>query len=326
MDKYSSDLLISIVIPVFNGARLIRQTISCCLNQTHRNIEIIVINDGSTDKTEDIVKGIYSDKRIRYIYQQNAGLAATRNLGIQNAKGSYILFLDHDDLIAEDHLINFAKQIGTNFQISMGFSGYATFDDKNTINIGLTLFGSSSKLGQNIFNRNLAYPIHSILFNAAMVKKINGFNLSFKQCEDRDIILRMLQESSDIFFTNKITCFYRLTAGSMSKRHFENASYMNSLIEKGASSGLLKKKTIFRMKARAIFPFFRNELTNGSIKHKISQIKESYHLLKWGWLDLFVFLIFISVDRFKLKLLCKRNQKINLSSLSNIKQLLNPRQ
>lgn len=87
--------MISVVIPAYNAGRFIRRTIDSVLAQTYTGYEIIVVDDGSTDNTGDIVKNYGS--KVRYIYQQNAGDGAARNTGIYTAKGEWIAFLDHDD-------------------------------------------------------------------------------------------------------------------------------------------------------------------------------------------------------------------------------------
>jgi len=87
--------MISVVIPAFNAGRFIRRTIDSILGQTYRDYEIIVVDDGSSDDTAELVKS-YGAK-VRYIYQENAGDGPARNTGIQAAKGEWIAFLDHDD-------------------------------------------------------------------------------------------------------------------------------------------------------------------------------------------------------------------------------------
>lgn len=88
---------VSAVIPCYNHARYVGEAIASALAQTWADLEIIVVNDGSTDNTADVV-GQYVDPRVRYVYQSNRGLSAARNLGIQMARGRYVGFLDADDL------------------------------------------------------------------------------------------------------------------------------------------------------------------------------------------------------------------------------------
>lgn len=88
--------LISVIMPCFNGAAHVRQGIASALQQSHREIELIVVDDGSTDETPEILRSI-SDPRVRVLTQQNAGVCAARNNGLRAATGDYIAFLDSDD-------------------------------------------------------------------------------------------------------------------------------------------------------------------------------------------------------------------------------------
>ena len=107
MDKSSK---ISVVIPLYNKENSIRKTIYSVLQQTYDNFEILVINDGSTDGSLDIIKAIKSDK-IRIITQNNSGVSAARNRGITEAQFDWIAFLDGDDLWFENHLTEVTKMI-----------------------------------------------------------------------------------------------------------------------------------------------------------------------------------------------------------------------
>lgn len=92
---------ISIIVPAYNAEKYIRKCLDSLINQTKKELEFIIVNDGSTDKTEEIVKS-YNDKRIKYFKNKNQGIGKTRNFGIIHAKGKYIMFLDSDDSLAKD--------------------------------------------------------------------------------------------------------------------------------------------------------------------------------------------------------------------------------
>ena len=94
--------LVSVVIPVFNCEDRIVQCVNSVLNQTYRNIEVIIIDDGSTDKSSEILKKEISDKRIRFFSQENHGVSYTRNRGINLAKGKWVSFVDADDYIEKN--------------------------------------------------------------------------------------------------------------------------------------------------------------------------------------------------------------------------------
>ena len=91
---------VSIIVPIYNSEKYLSKCIDSLLNQTEKNIEVLLINDGSTDNSEKLIKK-YKDKRITYISKRNEGIGKTRNLGIDKAKGEYLMFIDSDDYIKE---------------------------------------------------------------------------------------------------------------------------------------------------------------------------------------------------------------------------------
>lgn len=93
--------LITIIINVYNGEKYVDKCLNCVLNQTYKNVEILIINDGSTDHTLELCRK-YVDNRIRIISQENKGSAIARNIGMDNANGEYLYFLDIDDFIEKD--------------------------------------------------------------------------------------------------------------------------------------------------------------------------------------------------------------------------------
>ena len=99
------DELVSIIIPVYNGEKYIERCLQSAMNQTYKNIEIIVLNDGSSDRSEEIILQMKKqDQRICYYVHNNMGVGKTRNRGIELASGEYITFLDADDTYANDYV------------------------------------------------------------------------------------------------------------------------------------------------------------------------------------------------------------------------------
>ena len=95
----------SIIVPVYNGEEYLAQTLDCLLSQSEKDIEIITVNDGSTDSTQSIIESYAKkDSRIKAVYQENAGVSAARNNGIECACGEYIIFIDSDDLLGDGAL------------------------------------------------------------------------------------------------------------------------------------------------------------------------------------------------------------------------------
>ena len=107
--------LISVIVNVYNGERYIKKCLDSIVNQTYKNLEILIIDDGSTDKTLSICKK-YKDKRIRIIKQNHIGISLARNVGLENAKGEYFYFIDVDDFVSNDvieYLYNLCKKYNT---------------------------------------------------------------------------------------------------------------------------------------------------------------------------------------------------------------------
>lgn len=118
--------MISIVIPLYNKEKTIERCIKSALNQSFKDIECIVIDDGSSDRSASIVKQI-KDSRIRYIYQTNQGVSAARNKGVAESLGEWILFLDADDILlnnACENLLTSAKENGLSCAAGNFFSQY----------------------------------------------------------------------------------------------------------------------------------------------------------------------------------------------------------
>jgi len=94
----------SIIIPAYNAAKYIDETIQSVLDQTYRNWELIIVDDGSTDNTSDVISRYLSDERIQYVYQNNSGVSTARNNGILRSKGQFVAFLDADDIWLNENL------------------------------------------------------------------------------------------------------------------------------------------------------------------------------------------------------------------------------
>ena len=108
------DIKVSIVIPAYNCQNTIKSCICSALNQTLTDIEVIVVDDGSTDNTKKACEEFISDSRFRYYYKENAGVSAARNTGIKHAKGEYVGFVDSDDTISEDMYAKMYSQCQSN--------------------------------------------------------------------------------------------------------------------------------------------------------------------------------------------------------------------
>lgn len=125
--------LVSVVIPVYNCQLYIEKCIRSLLNQKYKQIEIIAVDDGSTDASADIIRNIQADdSRIRYFYQDNSGPGKARNKGIEESKGKYLLFVDSDDYVSDDYIFDIVECAEKN-SAELAIAGYTlVYENKNT--------------------------------------------------------------------------------------------------------------------------------------------------------------------------------------------------
>ncbi len=203
--------LVSIIIPTYNRACYISETIKTVLDQTYQSIEIIIIDDGSTDSTRAVVQAI-NDSRIRYISQENSGLpAVARNHGLRIARGEYIAFLDSDDLWMPDKL---EKQISA-FNFCPGLLAVATngIAMKNSLKKNMfTMFRNARPSFRQMLNNNMVIN-SSVLMRTDVIREV-GFldeDKRLKTSEDYDYWLRILYfKDNSILILKDRLIIYRL--------------------------------------------------------------------------------------------------------------------
>lgn len=123
---------VSVIIPTYNRAHFIAEAIQSVLDQTFTDFEIIVVDDGSTDNTKDVVDS-FKDSRIKYIYQANQWVAAARNNGINASSGEYITFLDSDDVLMENAFMQGAQVLDKHPGVAFSYSQNYTMDERGQV-------------------------------------------------------------------------------------------------------------------------------------------------------------------------------------------------
>jgi len=209
---------ISIVIPAYNASRYIRDSISSVLDQTFSSWELIVVDDGSTDNTAEIIKGFLTDPRIKLLQQKNRGVSAARNAGIQEAKGRYIAFLDADDFYLKTNLQYKFDILNANTAIDFIYSDLIRTDkDLNEVAIetGVNV--------EHLFEEVLSWQRETIpcLPSNVVVKSsaLKGellFDENLSNCADRYMKI-MLAKHLKGYHIPEPLLKYRDTPGSMSK-------------------------------------------------------------------------------------------------------------
>lgn len=208
---------ISIIVPVYNGEMYIKKCIDSLINQTYKNIEIIIINDGSTDKTMNICK-TYSDKRIILINNSNHGVSYSRNEGIKKSKGDYITFIDADDWIEKDCIeknINILQKyknldvLRYNYRV-IGGKAFSTNDIYELSDKFLNKAELSDKFYLHFISDNENIPcLVMLLFIKKEIAKSISFNENLTMMEDVEFYFKVFKKCNTFYFsTNKLYNYY----------------------------------------------------------------------------------------------------------------------
>lgn len=181
---------ISIIVPVYNGTNHIERAIYSVMSQTYQNFELIIVNDGSTDNTEEIIRG-FKDERIIYIKQENKGASYARNRGIKEAQGKYIAFLDADDYWSPSHLSDHIKYLEKHSDYVMSFNRYITVEkDKQKLHAWNNQL-SGNIYPQLLFIENNIIGTPSVVIRKDILKQSGLFDENMSMCEDLDLWRRI---------------------------------------------------------------------------------------------------------------------------------------
>jgi glycosyltransferase involved in cell wall biosynthesis len=215
--------IVSVIIPVYNAEKYIGQTIRSVLNQTFRDFEIIVLNDGSKDSSGKIIQQLQKeDNRIIYFPKENSGVSDTRNIGISKASGQYIAFLDADDLWKPDNLaekINAIKQTGKKWVFS---DLENIFEDDNILSQERKNFKP-----YNIIDNLLIWeaevvpgPCSNIVVEKELLDQNIRFDTRLSSPADRDICLQLAAKAEPYFLDKKLW-LYRQHGQSMTNNNYK---------------------------------------------------------------------------------------------------------
>ena len=205
--------LVSAIIPTYNNAAFLPEAIDSVISQTYPNIEIIIVNDGSTDNTNEVLRK-YLD-RIIYIEQENAGPASARNTGIHQARGEYIAFLDADDIWMPTKIEEQLKIFSQNPNASLVYSRMVNFDDRSSKNLSVIprkVF--SGRIFDQLLVENLI-ALPTVIVRSNILDRIGLFDESLFTAEDWNLYLRIARDH-EIIGVNKVLVRRR--------KHYDNIS------------------------------------------------------------------------------------------------------
>lgn len=208
--------LVSVIIPAYNSRRWVCDAIDSILQQTYQSLEVIVIDDGSTDGTGELLQGRYGNS-IRYVYQSNMGLPCARNAGIALAKGRYVQFLDADDLLLPNKIELQVAALQKDTQYSVAYSPFVWLMEGG-VRVAPGMLRKKAPSGDiwSALLRGNFIVVHAALSRLDIIKEVGGFNEALRACEDYDLWLRLSARGAMFLYTPDVGVLYRRTANSMS--------------------------------------------------------------------------------------------------------------
>lgn len=323
--------LISIIIPVYNVSKYIEKCILSCIHQTYENIEVIVVDDGSTDSSGSIIDNLSKvDNRIRVYHKKNEGVSRARNFGIEHASGEFLVFVDGDDYISNDFIEYMYKIVDTtNSQFGLSLNCYTDFHQKqcsdkiekyNKLEATELLLSDKIEVGcwNKIYSKDLFY----------------NKNLRFLEDlfygEGLEFIIRVAQNSNSIGVGNRRVYYYRKNNMSSATTKFNYDKYIN-----GEKSLLIIKENLDNSNERiesnynvhysmfcinALIGVIGNKGINDykeKYKYWLKRIKKYYKLILFDPNVSMKKKIKIIIARFFPRIILIRNHILNKTRISN---------
>lgn len=255
--------MISVIVPCFNQAHFLNESLNSVLRQDYADWECIIVNDGSTDETEEIAKS-YCDKdeRFIYIYHENSGLSATRNKGIEESNGTYILPLDADDRIADNYLTLAVNVFQNDETVKVVYANAEKFGEVsgkwNLIDFSL----------KNLSRNNMVFC--SAFFRKSDWERIGGYDVNMLYgWEDWEFWIAMLKNGGKVVKLDHTCFFYRIKENSMLTSIDRNkAEYLLNYLN--------VKHADFFVKHYGTFQDLEREITLLQETHKAQMASEKY--------------------------------------------------
>lgn len=241
------DELVSVVIPCYNGASFIGETIESVLNQQYEQLEIIVIDDGSTDQSKSVINK-FQDPRILYFYQENQGVSAARNKGLEKAKGDYIVFFDADDLMSSGFIRSRVNALKGNTTYQFVCGPIHTFPEI------VHLKGAVRDIPREVLHYlpDFGTCPSNYLIRTSILKEHNiRFNECLSSTADRFFFLQLDRVAKGLYIEDA-PLLYRVSTASMSNKLTinlinDNEEFLNELVIAQLIPANLKKVFYYKI-------------------------------------------------------------------------------
>lgn len=226
---------ISIILPVYNGEKFVQNTINSILHQKFTDYELIIVDDGSTDNSEKIIKK-FNDPRIKLIKQINQGICSARNSGIKNSTAEYLMFCDHDDEYLPEYLQDVSNEIGRKEADIIKFGCIEKYIQENNVfkehKVELPLDEYKNKDCRKLLYlyANENEYIWDGVYKKDLIERCGGFDTSYKAgCEDIDLLIKIVTNANSIRTINKIEYIHYIRDSFSTSRKYSDNSYRDVL-------------------------------------------------------------------------------------------------
>ena len=224
---------ISIIVPIYNAEKYIEKCINSLINQTKKELEFILVNDGSTDNTEKVIKS-YNDKRIKYFKNKNQGIGKTRNFGIDKSTGKYLMFVDSDDYIREDACELLFNKINKDNLDLVVCDYYKVYEkDNKIVEERLISFNDSSLKDNTSILTGINMSPWNKIYSSKLVKDNNLKFIEDLKYEDTPFVCEALDKSKKIGKIDECLNYYVIHGNSETTvRDEKNKNYLKEELDK----------------------------------------------------------------------------------------------
>ena len=209
--------MVSVIIPAYNSANYLRNSLDSVVKQDYLDLEIIIVDDGSTDNTKELLEE-YNDDRIKYFYKENGGLSSARNYGIERANGKYIAFLDADDIWEKDKVSRQVKYLEEHENIGVVSCNFQYIDEEgNDLNV-FNVRDLYPKDGFNLYSllRCCFLVPSSVIMRSKIINDLGAFDKDYDWAEDIGYFLKVL-EKYELGVIDEVLLRYRTGHASLSR-------------------------------------------------------------------------------------------------------------
>lgn len=220
---------VSVIVPCFNAAEYLSAAINSVLEQAFSAFELIVVDDGSTDRTETVLRN-FSDRRLRVIRQDRKGVSAARNRGLQIARGAYVCFLDADDLFLKNKLSSQKSFLDEHAAIGLVAGGMQRIDANGRIVFTSVPVAGEVSLAEIVCENQFA--INAVMARTTEIRREGGFDAELRGGEDWDLFCRMALGGTRMCKQREVVCAYRLRRDSASMDPGRHGPELVKVVEK----------------------------------------------------------------------------------------------